>query len=549
MRITVAQLNPQVGNIDTNLDKLLDALKQAHEEKSDLLVLPELYLTGYPPQDLLEKSWFIEKSQQALESVQALSDKYPETGILLGAPIPHNKGGKGLYNSAVLIYQGKVLARQNKSLLPVYDVFDEQRYFDPAEEIQTVVFKDEVLGISICEDLWNDPNYWSPGQMYKFDPVQILAEKDASLFINISASPFDTGKEGNRLQIINNHVQRHRLPLLYVNQVGANDELIFDGRSILFKQDGELAYCSPAFKEDIHTIDTRDFVTHALLPAPDNTGSVYAALVLGIKDYMKKCGFKKAVLGLSGGIDSALTACLASEAAGPQNVLAISLPSPHSSRASIDDSQKLAENLGIEFKIIPINAIYKSYLHTLQNDMGKGDLDITEQNIQARIRGNILMAYSNKYQYLLLSTGNKSEMAVGYCTLYGDMSGGLSVLADVPKTMVYELSSYINRAVEIIPQEIISKAPSAELKPGQLDQDELPPYPILDNILHYYVEEGLNIHQITEHEFDLETVKWVVEAVNKNEYKRRQAAPGLKISTKAFGTGRRMPIAATIKPS
>ncbi|HEX9916836.1 MAG TPA: NAD+ synthase [candidate division Zixibacteria bacterium] len=545
MKITLAQINPTVGDLEGNLKKMISILFSAKKDQSDLVVFPELCLSGYPPKDFLERDWFVQKAQKTLEKLLKVSTDYPTLGILLGTVLPTGKGiGKGLYNSAVLIYQGKILTTQHKSLLPTYDVFDENRYFAPASEIHTVEFKDQTLGISICEDAWNDPELWPKGKIYTFDPIEELAKKRATLFINISASPFYMGKDQIRYRLIHNHVKKHKIPFLFVNQVGGNDELIFDGRSLGFDKNGNLIAVFPSFKEEIRTIDIDSSGKSKTYVPQDQVESVYQALVLGISDYMKKTNFSKAVIGLSGGIDSALTACLAKEAIGKENILGISMPSPFSSEGSIVDSKKLAENLAIEFKVVPISAIYHSYLETLKKDF-KGKLpDVTEENIQARIRGNILMAFSNKLGCLVLSTGNKSEMAVGYCTLYGDMSGGLAVLSDVPKTLVYKLADYINRKSEIIPKEIILKPPSAELKPNQTDQDTLPPYDILDQIIHNYIEEVKSPEEIIKMGFDEKTVKWVVKAVDTSEYKRKQAALGLKVTTKAFGVGRRMPVAA-----
>jgi NAD+ synthase (glutamine-hydrolysing) len=546
MKITLAQFNPTVGDIGGNIKALTVAFYEAHKEGSDLLVLPELYLCGYPPRDLLDRPWFIQDIMQGLERVQNLSRELPSTGILLGTPYPGRHPGKGLYNSALLIAGGEIVAVCHKSLLPSYDVFDEARYFDPASHIEPICFKNQVLGISICEDAWNDPALWPERRMYPLNPIQILADKGAQLFINISASPFHLGKEELRLQVLKSHTRKHRSSFIYLNQVGSNDELVFDGRSMVLDAQGRTLEVFPAFEEHLATIDTK----HPSQPSPyypqDPIHSTYGALVLGIRDYMKKCGFTKAVLGLSGGIDSAVTACLACAAVGPANVLGISMPSSHSSRGSVEDSRLLARNLGIKYKVIPIAGLYQAYIDTLNPHFKNRSADTTEENLQARIRGNLLMAFSNKYAYLLLSTGNKSELALGYCTLYGDMSGGLSVLADVPKTLVYQLSHYINRDREIIPTQIISKPPSAELRPGQLDQDELPPYEVLDRILHYYIEDSLSVPDLIHMGFDREMVKWIVKKVDGNEYKRRQAAPALKVTGKAFGMGRRMPMAAKI---
>ncbi|MGB8657759.1 MAG: NAD+ synthase [Candidatus Zixiibacteriota bacterium] len=545
MKVTVAQLNPLVGDVNGNLLRIVDTLAQSAKDSSDLLILPELFLVGYPPRDLLERQWFVQKVQQAIEELTKISKGYPETGILFGAPLPTGRDtGKGLYNSAILIYQGRILSAHHKSLLPNYDVFDETRYFDPAPEINTVSFKGENLGISICEDAWNDPELWPRGRLYASDPIDALAKKGASFLVNISASPFEIGKEEIRYRLIGDHAQRHRLPFVFVNQIGGNDELVFDGRSLCVDQDGEPVAVFPSFKEHVQTIDMKASGSPGLYVPQKRIESVYEALVLGIRDYMGKCGFSKTVVGLSGGIDSALVCCLAKEAIGAKNVLAISMPSPYSSRGSIEDSRKVAQKIGIQFQVIPISTVFDSYLVTLKECFKDRESDVTEENIQARIRGNILMAFSNKFGHLVLSTGNKSELAVGYCTLYGDMSGGLSVLSDVPKTMVYELAHHINRQSEVIPKEIVQKAPSAELKPNQVDQDTLPPYPVLDKILQHYIEEGNSPDEIIGMAFDPATVKWVVKAVEQNEYKRRQASPGLKVTTKAFGVGRRMPIAA-----
>ncbi|MDK2897628.1 MAG: hypothetical protein PWP04_1748 [Candidatus Atribacteria bacterium] len=544
MRIKMAQLNPTVGDIEGNKEKIIEVLSQENDVP-DLVVFPELFLSGYPPRDLLEKPWFIKRVQAVIEELRKISERHGKTGILLGAPLQREDGGiRDLYNSALLLYQGKIQAVQHKSLLPTYDVFDEARYFEPAREVRPIPFKDEVLGISICEDAWNDPELWPRGRMYTFDPIAVLAQKGATLFLNLSASPFSLGKEEIRYRLLRNHVRRHCLPFVYLNQVGGNDELIFDGRSMVLDKNGELVSLFTPFQEEVRTIDT----THPVATEPyipqDKIESVYEALVLGIRDYLRKCGFSQVLVGLSGGIDSALTCSLAAEALGKEKVMGISLPGPYSSPGSVEDSRKLAHNLAIEFRVIPITSIYHSYLDCLQTHFADSTPDITEENLQARIRGNILMALSNKFGYLLLSTGNKSELAVGYCTLYGDMSGGLSVISDVPKTMVYELARYVNREREIIPREIMEKAPSAELRPDQKDEDSLPPYPLLDPVLHYYIDENYSLEEIVQLGYPEEMVRKVAHMVDSNEYKRRQAAPGLKVTNKAFGMGRRMPIAA-----
>jgi NAD+ synthase (glutamine-hydrolysing) len=445
-----------------------------------------------------------------------------------------------------LAHRGKVLFEQHKSLLPTYDVFDETRYFAPAPEIRTLGFKGEVLGITICEDAWTDPELWPHGMLYDVDPVGILAGRGATLFVNISASPYHAGKEEIRFGLIRGHARKHGRPFVFVNQVGANDELVFDGRSFAFDGQGEPVAVGAAFAEDVRTVETRQAGTPGLYAPLGPIESVHEALVLGLRDYMRKCGFGKAVIGLSGGIDSAVTCCLAAAAIGPENVLAVTMPMPFSSAGSVDDSIALAGRIGIRCLNLPIGSVYEAYIAALAPHFAGCAADTTEENLQARIRGNVLMAFSNKYGHLVLSTGNKSELAVGYCTLYGDMSGGLAILSDVPKTMVYELAAYINRKGERIPRAILDKPPSAELKPGQLDSDALPPYPVLDAILHEYVEELRSVDEIVGLGFEREIVRRVAALVDRNEYKRAQAALGIKVTTKAFGVGRRMPIAAKV---
>ena len=545
MKVTMAQLNPLVGDIDGNASKLMETLSQESRAGADLVVFPELFLVGYPPQDLLERPWFIEKTQRAIRDVAQFSARHPQTGLIFGAPMPTGvEVGKRLYNSAVLVHKGKVIFAQHKSLLPTYDVFDELRYFSPAPEVRAIDFKGETLGLSICEDAWNDRELWPMGRLYSLDPIKVLADKGASVMINISASPFFMDKEEIRFRLIRNHARRHQRPFLFVNQVGGNDELIFDGRSLGLDGKGEPLSVFPPFVEHVETVKTRSGGNPGLYVPLGRIESVHEALVLGLRDYMRKCGFSRALVGLSGGIDSAVTCCLASEAVGGDNVLGVSMPSPFSSPGSIEDSRALADRLGVKFEVMPITGIYQDYLETLKGSFQGRPFDTAEENIQARVRGTILMALSNKFGYLVLSTGNKSEMAVGYCTLYGDMSGGLAVLSDVPKTMVYDLARNINRKAELIPAAIIGKPPSAELRPGQADLDSLPPYEVLDGILHHYIEERDSEEAIVALGFDRDTVRRVVSLVDRNEYKRKQAAPGLKVTTKAFGAGRRMPIAA-----
>ncbi|HEX9114816.1 MAG TPA: NAD+ synthase [Anaerolineae bacterium] len=544
MKVTMAQLDPTIGDFDGNLAKMQRVLAESAAEGPDLVVFSELYLSGYPPQDLLERGWFIDRGLKALDEVLALSRHYPQTAIIVGLPLSTNQpAGKGLYNSAVMVCDGEVIFQQNKTLLPTYDVFDEARYFDPSPNVSVFPFRDERLGISICEDAWNDPALWLRVP-YHEDPIALLAEAGATLMINISASPFWAGKEAVRYRLLAGHARRHHIPLIFVNQIGANDELIFDGRSLYLDAEGRPVCVLPAFAEQVTTIDTKTGCGAEIYAPQERIAAIHDALLLGIRGYLAKTGFKQAVIGLSGGIDSAVTCALAAEALGPENVHGVAMPSRYSSEGSVSDAAALARNLGIDYRVIAIAGPFEAYLRMLEPAFAGKTPDITEENIQARIRGNILMALSNKFGYLVLTTGNKSELAVGYCTLYGDMSGGLSVIADVPKTVVYQLAAYINRSREIIPAASITKPPSAELRPNQTDQDTLPPYEVLDAVLQLYVDEGKSVAEITAHGFDPEMVGWVVRTVNRSEYKRWQAAPVLKVTSKAFGLGRRMPIAA-----
>ena len=546
MKITIVQPNPTVGDFEGNVAKIGEALARAGDGTTDLVVFPELFITGYPPRDFLETGWFRDRTERAVGEVLALSRGHPRTGILAGAPRPTGKvTGRGLYNSALLISDGRILFTQQKSLLPTYDVFDEARYFDPAPSVGVARFGGEVLGISICEDAWNVPGP-GPAQHYPDDPQAVLAGKGATVLINISASPFHVGKDAVRYGIFHTIAEKHHVPVIFVNQVGGNDELVFDGRSMVFDGHGNLAAVLPAFREGELTVDLDRLpvLSHRHRP-PDETESLYRALVLGLRDYVRKCGFSSVVVGLSGGVDSAVVACLAREAVGPENVLGVTMPGPYSSPGSVTDSAALARNLGIRLSEIPITPVYESYRETLAGHLERpGEVNVTLENVQARIRGNLLMALSNESGHLVLSTGNKSELAVGYCTLYGDMSGGLAVISDVSKTLVYRLAWYINRDGMVIPQAVLEKPPSAELRPGQKDEDSLPPYEVLDPILHLYIDENRSAEEIAREGFDPATVRWVVRTVDRNEYKRRQAAPGLKVTAKAFGMGRRMPIAA-----
>jgi len=543
MKISIAQLDPVVGDIAGNLARLIDVAHRCHAQGAELVVFTELYLVGYPPRDLLERRWFMDRVERAIAELRLASREFTGTGVLFGAPTrTGQKVGAGLHNSALLIADGEVVAVRHKSLLPTYDVFDEGRYFDPAPAVEPVPFRGEVLGISICEDAWNLPQLWPHQRLYPADPVCDLSRQGATVMINISASPFYAGKDRVRNELIAAQARASGVPFLYVNQIGGNDELIFDGGSFLMAPGGGVVEHLRYFSEDIALVDTGAPAKRDFRPL-EEIAAVHDALLLGISDYLRKCGFQRAVIGLSGGIDSAVTCALATRALGTEHVLGVTMPSMYSSAGSVDDSEQLAANLGIRFARVPIEPIYDAYIAQIR-PLIPPPPGTTEENIQARIRGNILMAISNEHGHIVLSTGNKSELAVGYCTLYGDMSGGLAVIADVPKLMVYELARYINREGEVIPQASIDKAPSAELRPDQTDQDTLPPYAVLDPILELYVEEGLSSEEIVARGFAEETVGWVVRAVNRNEYKRRQAAPGLKVTSKAFGVGRRMPIAA-----
>ncbi len=559
MKIALAQLNPTVGDLNGNLEKLKLSLSEISPVGADLVILPELFLTGYPPRDLLDRNSFIDRCEDALQELTKFSTLYPQTAILVGTisrcQLTH---GKKLYNSAILIENGKTLFTQSKTLLPAYDVFDENRYFEPAQEVAVYPFRSEILGISICEDAWNEADAPLP-YLYEQNPLEQLQRAGATLLINLSASPYYLGKEKQRLETLARQSEKLKLPMLMVNQVGGNDELIFDGCSLALNSQGEEVCKAAQFSEEILFVDPENLKPEkcskdAKIKQPETASSVLysdpmeqleKALVLGISDYFRKCGFAQAVIGLSGGIDSALTCALAVKALGADNVWGITMPSPYSSGGSIEDSRILAKHLGIRFDIVPINSIYQDYLDTLKPLFAERPMDLTEENIQARIRGNLLMATANKFGCLLLATGNKSEMAVGYCTLYGDMSGGLAPISDLPKGMVYELSHYLNREEIIIPPATLTKDPSAELRPDQKDQDSLPPYDLLDKVLALYIDESLDAATIADREsFPLETVSGIISSVNRNEYKRRQAPPGLKVTSKAFGSGRRMPIAA-----
>jgi NAD+ synthase (glutamine-hydrolysing) len=544
MRIALVQLNTIVGDVDGNVARVLDAMNRARRERVDLVVCHELCVSGYPPRDLVERSAFIAQCQAGLERLRAATSEGAGPAVIAGLPMPSRAAtGKGVTNSAVMIAAGRVIHRHDKLLLPTYDVFDEARYFEPAETCEPFEFGGEMIGLSICEDAWNDPTLFRR-RPYALDPIEMLAARGARLMINISASPFSVGKEAFRAELMASHARRHHTPFVFVNLVGGNDELVFDGRSLFVDARGNVTHVLPAFEEAFTIVDTAAPASPRPYPAIGEMEGMRDALVLGARDYFAKCGFSRAVVGLSGGIDSAVTVCLAAEALGAHNVLGVAMPSPFSSAQSLEDARTLATNLGVEMMTIAIADVMASYDSALSRAFLGHPRDVTEENVQARIRGNLLMAISNKFGHLVLSTGNKSELAVGYCTLYGDMSGGLALISDVPKTSVYSLAALYNREREVIPRSSIEKAPSAELRANQKDSDTLPPYDILDPILDLHIEEGLCADEIVARGFDRAIVEWIVRAVRVNEYKRRQAAPGIKVTSKAFGVGRRFPVAA-----
>lgn len=539
MKVALAQINTIVGDIAGNEAKILAAYQRGIEAGVDLVMCPELSVCGYPPRDLLYKRNFLPANWASVQRLAAATGK---TGLLIGYAGSHDqRPGREATNSAALLQNGGLFATRHKTLLPTYDVFDEDRYFEPATENLPVTFNGRKIGITICEDIWNDEDFWRE-RRYPRNPAVDLVNAGATLLLNISASPWHLGKNKTRREMLANLAAKTACPLLYCNLVGGNDELVFDGASMAFDAGGQLGAEGGSFAEDFLVVD----VAKPGFIGPTDTEDeehIYHALVLGLRDYVHKCGFKSVVLGLSGGIDSALTAVLAVEALGPENVRGVSLPSQYSSQGSLDDAQLLAQNLGIQYDVLPIQPAFEAVKAEMQPVFAGKREDTTEENIQARLRGVMLMAMSNKFGSLLLTTGNKSELAVGYCTLYGDMCGGLAVLSDVPKTMVYRLSNWINRDQEIIPAASITKPPSAELRPNQKDQDSLPDYAVLDAILEAYVVQCKSPREIVEAGFALEDVQRVVKLIDATEYKRRQSAPGLKVTSKAFGVGRRIPIA------
>jgi NAD+ synthetase len=552
MKIALAQTNPTVGDIPGNAEMIRRHMACARRQGARLVVFPELALVGYPPRDLLLKGGLVEANLAALESLAA--ETHGMAAVV--GYVDRNASGVGrpLHNALALLDDGRVVQRKFKTLLPTYDVFDETRYFEPGPAAVVVEIDGVRLGLSVCEDIWN-PDDPDMVHLYREDPIRELARAGAQAVVNISASPFVLGKHATRLRLVRLQAAAHGLPVLYCNQVGGNDELIFDGASMAVAPDGRLLAQCRDFEEDMAVVDLprpgrgagqtaapADAVPAEALPR-EGVASLHAALVLGLGDYCRKCGFTDVVLGLSGGIDSALVACLAAEALGPHHVTAVAMPSRYSSAQSLADAKCLAANLGVRFETIPIDAIHRAYEQTLHDIFSGLAPDAAEENVQARIRGAILMALSNKFGWLLLATGNKSELATGYCTLYGDMCGGLAPIGDVPKLMVYDLARYINRTRQIIPESILIRAPTAELKPNQTDQDTLPPYDVVDRIVELYVEQQVPLDGLLAAGIDAETARRMVRMIDRAEYKRRQAAPVLKVTSRAFGMGRRMPIA------
>lgn len=547
MKIALGQINPTVGDFSGNSAKIIDLSRRAQAAGAGLILFPELSVCGYPPRDLVERPSFVARNRETVECIAA---EVPGIAIICGLVTPaHSQTGKSVMNSAALLRDGKITFLQSKMLLPTYDVFDEMRNFAPAKSQELFDFCGNRMALTICEDAWNDKLFW-PKRLYTVDPVESLIHAGGNFVLNISASPFWIGKREFRRDLLASIARRHQVPVVMVNQVGGNDSLVFDGSSLVLNREGEVIAQGRSFEEDLVYFDSSALTGEMHEQIGGEEASVYSALVLGTRDYMHKCGFQKAIVGLSGGIDSALTAVIAAEAIGPENVIGVGMPGPYSSQGSIDDARSLAENLKIRFELLSINPAYDAYREILQPVFAGKKEDVTEENIQSRARGTLLMALSNKFGAIVLSTGNKSELGVGYCTLYGDMVGGLAVISDVRKTLVYRLAHYVNSRDgnamgPVIPQASLEKPPSAELRPNQKDSDSLPPYEILDAILEDYVEDSHSAEQIAAaHGFDIETVRRVLRMVDRAEYKRQQAAPGIKISPKAFGYGRRFPIAA-----
>jgi NAD+ synthase (glutamine-hydrolysing) len=546
VKIALAQINPTVGDFTGNLEKIVTACRRSAQQGARLTVFSELAICGYPPADFLEKPSFLARCRSAVEELAEATRDLPSALVAGVALPPPKESGKPAVNAAVLLDRGKVLLEQHKRLLPFYDVFDEQRYFSAARGQEVVELDGLRIAITICEDAWNDKTFWSR-RLYSVDPIEELMRQNPAIHINLSASPFWHGKREIRRQMLAAIAKRDGVPVLMCNQVGGNDSLIFDGSSLALNREGELIAQASSFAEDLVVVDTCK-APAIDQPASDDIEAAYRALVLGTRDYVSKCGFSKTLIALSGGIDSALVAVIAADALGPENVHTFGMPSPYSSAGSVDDSRRLAANLGIRFETVGISGLFEEYNQALAPLFAGLKADTTEENIQSRIRGNLMMALSNKLGALVLTTGNKSEMAVGYCTLYGDMVGALAVIGDLVKTRLYAICRWLNREREVIPWSIIEKPPSAELRPGQRDTDSLPPYEVLDPIIEAYVERyETPEHIAAEHNFALPLVQQVVRLVERSEYKRQQAAPVLKVTSKSFGMGRRFPIAVKVQ--
>jgi NAD+ synthase (glutamine-hydrolysing) len=542
VKIALGQINPTVGDFSGNAAKIIDFSRRAQGAGAGMILFPELSVCGYPPRDLVERPSFVTHNRESAERIAAQTTGIAVICGLVTAADSH--AGKSVMNSAALLMDGKVAFLQSKMLLPTYDVFDEMRNFAPARKQELFPFCGNRMALTICEDAWNDKQFWVK-RLYTVDPVEALIQAGGNFVLNISASPFWIGKRELRRDMLASIARQHKVPVVLVNQVGGNDSLVFDGSSLVVNREGNVIAQGLSFEEDLIYFDSQSLTGEMHQEVAGDEASVYSALVLGTRDYIQKCGFRKAIVGLSGGIDSALTAVIAADAVGADNVIGVGMPGPYSSPGSIEDARSLAKNLGIRFELLSINPVYDAYRQVLHDVFAGLPLDVTEENIQARARGAVLMALSNKFGAIVLSTGNKSELGVGYCTLYGDMVGGLAVISDVPKTLVYRLSAYVNSCRPVIPQATLEKPPSAELRPDQKDSDSLPPYEVLDAILEDYIEDSHSAEQIAaDRNFDIQLVERVIRMVDRAEYKRQQAAPGLKISPKAFGYGRRVPIAA-----
>jgi NAD+ synthase (glutamine-hydrolysing) len=546
VKIALGQINPTVGDFAGNAAKIIDFSRRARSAGAGLILFPELAVCGYPPRDLVERPSFVLRNR---ETAERIARETRGIAVICGLVTPAAaESGKSVMNSAALLKDGAIAFIQSKMLLPTYDVFDEMRNFAPASSQELFNFCGKRMALTICEDAWNDKHFWNK-RLYRFDPVEALVGAGGNFVLNISASPFWVGKREFRREMLATIARNYKVPVVMVNQVGGNDSLIFDGSSLVIGPKGDVIAQGKSFEEDLIFFDPDQLTGEIHEQIAGDEASAYAALGLGTRDYVRKCGFQKVIVGLSGGIDSALTAVIAADAVGPENVIGVGMPGPYSSKGSIDDARALAGNLGIRFELLSISEIFCSYRKVLQEVFAGKKEDETEENIQSRARGTLLMALSNKLCAIVLSTGNKSELGVGYCTLYGDMVGGLAVISDVPKTMVYRLSRYVNSRRQVIPPTTIDKPPSAELRPDQKDSDTLPPYEILDAILEDYVEDLHSAEQIAaDRKFDLDLVRRIISMVDRSEYKRQQAAPGLKISAKAFGYGRRFPIAAKAEP-